>query len=353
MSRDKLILVGVVILGLLGYLVYRENKIDEGLGHAAAGSKDFPTISVSDDFDRISITNGDKPEIVLEKVPDPKGTASPDGGAPTVWQLSKPVSAPANQSTIKDLTNNLRDLKIVEQVNLKLDDEVRKDKQLDAAHGLHIVVAKGAEKKLDATFGKAGAQSNTLVMVADRPDIVWAAKGFQSHQYAKEPKEFRNKEILKLDDANASQVTIANTHGTFSFTKGDHWAASFDKNPLPKFDEDKVKDLLKQYKALNADDFGDGKSLADTGLDRPDATVTIQLKDNAARYEILVGKTATGSNRWAKRGDDDTIFQITPLSADWATADVPKFQAAADGGAGDGGSKPAPAPAGSAPKHHP
>jgi hypothetical protein len=353
MSRDKLIIVGALVLGLLGFLVYKQSQKDEALGHPSASAKDFPTISITDDIDKISITNGDKPEIVLERVPDPKGAASADGGPPMVWQLSKPVTAPANQSTIKDLTNSLRDLKVVEQVNLKLDDEVRKDKQLDAAHGLHIVVSKGGEKKLDATFGKVGAQSNTLVMVADRPDVVWAAKGFQSHQFAKEPKEFRNKEILKFDDANAGQVTITNAHGTFSFTKGDHWAASFDKNPLPKFDEDKVKDLLKQYKALNADDFGDGKSLADTGLDKPDATVSIQLKDNAARYEILVGKTATGNNRWAKRGDDDTIFQITPLSADWANADVAKFQAAADGGAGDGGSKPAPAPAGSAPRHHP
>jgi len=353
MSRDKLILVGVVILALLGFLVYKQNQKDEALGHASASSKDFPTISVPDDVDKISITNGDKGEIVLERVPDPKGAPTADGGLPTMWQLSKPLTAPANQSTIKDLVNSLKDLKIVEQVNLKLDDEVRKDKQLDAAHGVHVVVTKGGEKKLDATFGKAGAQSTTLVMMADRPDVVWAAKGFTSYQFTKDAKDYRNKEILKFDDANASQVTITNAHGTFSFTKGDHWAASFDKNPLPKFDEDKVKDLLKLYKALNADDFADGKSLADAGLDKPEATVTIQLKDNAAKYEVLVGKTSTGSNRWAKRADDDTIFQITSYAAEWATADVAKFQASPDGGAGDAGSKPAPAPAGSAPKKHP
>ena len=63
--------------------------------------------------------------------------------------------------------------------------------------------------------------------------------------------------------------------------------------------------MLRAYKALNADDFGDGKSLADTGLDKPEATVTISLKDGAGTYTLLVGKTATGRNRWAKRGDDD------------------------------------------------
>ena len=75
-------------------------------------------------------------------------------------------------------------------------------------------------------------------------------------------------------------------------------------------------------RALNADDFGDGKSLADTGLDKPEATVTIALKDGAGKYELLVGKTATGANRWAKRADDDAIFQITNYSAEWATSDA-------------------------------
>ena len=43
--------------------------------------------------------------------------------------------------------------------------------------------------------------------------------------------------------------------------------------------------MLKAYKGLNADDFGDGKSLADTGLDKPEATVTIALKDGAGKYD--------------------------------------------------------------------
>ena len=102
MSRDKLIFVGVLVLGLLGFLVYKQSQKDEALGRSTVSTKDFPTISVTDDVDKISITNGDKPEVVLEKVPDPKGTASADGGAPTTWVLTKPVNAPANQSTIKE-----------------------------------------------------------------------------------------------------------------------------------------------------------------------------------------------------------------------------------------------------------
>ena len=64
-------------------------------------------------------------------------------------------------------------------------------------------------------------------MVADKPDAVWAAKGYSAYLYTKEAKDFRKKDILHFDDANATQVTIANAHGALSFTKGDDkWAGT-------------------------------------------------------------------------------------------------------------------------------
>ena len=95
--------------------------------------------------------------------------------------------------------------------------------------------------------------------------------------------------------------------------------------------------MLRALKGLSAEDFGDGKSPADTGLDKPEATVTVRLKDDEKSPELLVGGVSTGTNRWAKRGDDDTIYQITSFASDWATADSAKFQSAADAGAPDAG----------------
>ena len=75
MSRDKLIIVGVVVLGVLGILVYKqvEERRRRWVNRTAVATTDLPTINASDDIDKISITNGDKSEVVLEKVPDPKG----------------------------------------------------------------------------------------------------------------------------------------------------------------------------------------------------------------------------------------------------------------------------------------
>jgi hypothetical protein len=327
MSRDKLIIIGVVLLAALGFGVWKQAQKDEAIGKPQASSKDFPTVSAPDDIDKISITNGDKGEIVLDKT----GGGEGDAGASGHWTLSKPLKAEANQQSIKDLVANLKDLKVDSQLNLKLDDDVRKDKQLDPAHAVHVVAWKGADKKLDELFGKSGT-AGQLALVTDKPDVVWAVKGYSSYLYTKEPKDFRDKELLKFDDSTASQVTIANSHGTFSFTKGDHWGASLDSKALPRFDEQKIKDMLSAFKALNADDFGDGKSLADTGLEKPEATVTITLKDGTGKRELAVGNTATGTNRWAKKSDSDQIVQITSYAADWATSDAPKYQSPADAG---------------------
>ncbi len=337
MSRDKLILAGIVVLGVLGVLVYQQAKKDEALGRPSMTAADFPTVGTSDDVDKISITNGDNGEVVLEKVPDPKGEAT-DAGPATKWVLTKPVSADANQQAVKDIVGNLRDIKVESQVNLKLDDEVRKDKQLDVAKGVHVVAWKGSDKKVDDLFGKSGT-AGQLVIAATKPDLVWASKGYSAYLYTKEPKDFRDKEIFKFDDATASSVTITNAHGTFAFTKGDNWTGTDDKKPIARFDQEKVKDLLRAYKSLSADDFGDGKTAAYTGLDKPEATVSIHLTaDGGKNYELLIGKVSSGTDRWAKRSTDDTVYQITNYAAEWALSDTAKFQSAPDAGA-DGGNK--------------
>ena len=68
-SRDKSIMIGVVVLGALSFLVYRQAKHDQELG-SADHMQTSPSVKGPDDLDKISITNGDKPTVVLEKQGD-------------------------------------------------------------------------------------------------------------------------------------------------------------------------------------------------------------------------------------------------------------------------------------------
>lgn len=330
MERSTQLWVGVVVLAALGGAVYKVSKDDATKGTATTTSADLPDLKASDDIDKISITNADKGETLLEK----------KGGADGKWEVTKPVQAPANQANVKQLLENMKELKAKEVIAAAPSDDQKKEFQFDKEKAVHVVAYKGADKKLDATFGKSGARGQ-MVMVEGKPGI-YTASGYSSYLYARELKGWRETEIFKFDDANANHVIIENKHGKYSFTKGDKWAGSFKDKPIAEFDEEKIKDTLRSFKSLNAEDFGDAKS--DTGLDNPEARITISLKDNAGNYALKIGKTSTGTSRFAQKEGDPTIFVVPQFTSDWALAEPAKFQKSKDAGA-DGG-KNAPMPMG-------
>jgi hypothetical protein len=285
-----------------------------------------------DDLDKISITNADKGEIVLEKKDK--------------WVVTKPVQAPANQGNVDQLIKNLKDLKAKEVISASPSEESKKDYDFVPAKAVHVIAYKGGDKKVDLTFGSSGARGQ-MVMV-DGKQGIYSVSGYSSYLYARELKGFRETEIFKFDDQNANGLVIEKKGAkgdkeTFSFTKeGEKWSGTYKGKAIERYDEEKVKDAVRAFKNLSAEDFGDGKTMAETGLAEPDSVVTIQLKDNAGKLVLKVGKVSTGTNRWAMKGDSETIYAIAQSPAEWATAEVSKFQKPLDGGAGDAGKKDAP-----------
>jgi hypothetical protein len=317
-SRVNKIGAGIVVLAVLGFLVYRQNKKDTQLGAPTTTSADMPTVSGPEDVDKISITNGEKGEVVLEKKDDK-------------WVLTKPLQTAANQQNVKSLVDNLKELKAKEIVTDNADDAVKISDDLTPTKGIHVIAWKGADKKVDDTFGKSGGRGE-MMMVDGKPGI-YAASGYSSFLYTRDLKGWRDTEVFKFDDANASQLTIENSHGVLSFTKGDKWAGTFKGQPIDRYDDAKVTDALRTFKNLNAEDFADGKSPGDTGLDQPEATLTITLKDNAGKYVVRVGKVSTGTSRFAQKDGSDMIYILPGFASDWAVADVARFEKAPDAGA--------------------
>jgi hypothetical protein len=328
MERTTQIGIGVVVLALLGGAVYKVATDDAKKGTATTTSADLPEIKADGDVDKISITNADKGEVVLEKKGDK-------------WEVTKPLVAAANQTNVKSLLDNMKELKAKEVIIAAPNEDQKKEFQFEPTKATHVVTWKGGTKKLDATFGKSGARGQ-MAMVEGKPGI-YAVSGYSSYLYQREVKGWRDTDIFKFDDANANQLTIDNKNGTLSFTKeGDKWAGTNKGKALERFDEEKVKDALRAFKSLTAEDFGDGKSDADTGLDKPDSKVTIQLKDGAGKYVLEVGKTSSGSSRYARKEGDSTIFVIPQYNADWALAEPSKFQKPASDAGADAGKKDAP-----------
>jgi hypothetical protein len=328
MPTDKKLILAVVILAGLGAALYFQSKKEkeEALTYSAEGrSAELPKLTFTDEdtkkIDKITITQpagdaGKAPEVELEK----KGES---------WEVTKPIAARASETNVKSLVDNLKTLKVTELIDPGKDAYAKHGVADDKA--VHAVFHKGKDVAAEFWFGDGGSRGQ-MTRIAGR-DGVYAVKGYSSYLYSRDLKGWRDLTIFKFEDKDAESVEVSNESGIFSFAlANDAWTG---KHKAPKalaakdierFDPEKVKDLLRAYKSLNAADFAEGKSLADTGLDKPGAKVTIKMKGGAATHVLEVGGTAEGSNRWVKRNGSDQIFSISSWSADWATAKPEKFQ---------------------------
>ncbi len=332
MSTDKKLIVAILVLAALGGALYLQTKKqkEEALGYSAEGrSAELPKLQVSEDdtkkIDKFTITQpagdaGKAPEVELEK----KGES---------WELTKPVAFKASDTNVKSLLDNLKSLKVSEVIDPTKDGYQKYGVSDDKA--IHAVFYKGKDVAQEFWFGDGGSRGQ-MTRLAGK-DGVYAVKGYSSYMVSRDLKGWRDLTIFKFEDKDAESVEVANENGHFSFAiDKDAWTGKV-KEPkaaaakaIDKFDPEKVKDLLRAYKSLNAADFGDGKTDADTGLGKPTAVVTIKMKGGAATYELKVGGTAEGSNRWSKKNGSDQVFTISSWSADWATAKPEKFQKADD-----------------------
>jgi hypothetical protein len=327
MNTETKLYVALGVLGVLGGGLYLQNKkeAESHASHTLGGqAAALPKIDIKDD----DIKAIDK--IVLNK-------AGEDGGAPVDieltrtgedWKLTKPVDAKANQANVKSLLENLKTLKVSEQIDATASGYAKYGVADDK--GLHAVFSKGAGVVLDARFGDNGGRGQ-MTRIAGK-EGVYAVKGYSSYLYARDAKGWRDLTLFKFEEGDVTAATIQNEHGRFSFTKdGENWKAKFEKpkgtaEAIKDFDDSKVKDFVRAYKTLNADGFADkGKSPADVGLEKPLATIQMTLKDGAKR-DVSVGATAEGSSRWVKVSGSDDIWSISSWAADWAMAEEKKFQ---------------------------
>jgi hypothetical protein len=327
MTTETKLYVALGVLGVLGGGLYLQNKKETAnaarytLGGQAAA---LPKIDIKEE----DIKAIDK--IVLDK-------AGEDGGAPVQielarsgedWKLVKPVDAKANQANVKSLLENLKTLKVTEQIDGSTSGYGKYG--LSDDKGLHAVFSKGGAVVLDARFGDNGGRGQ-MTRVAGK-DGVYAVKGYSSYLYARDAKGWRDLALFKFEENDVTSATIDNEHGSYSFTKeGEAWKAKFTKpkgtaGAIKNFDDAKVKDFVRAYKTLNADGFADkGKTPAEVGLEKPLAQLVLTLKDGAKR-EVQVGATAEGSSRWVKVSGSDDIWSISSWAADWALAEEKKFQ---------------------------
>jgi hypothetical protein len=331
MNAEIKLYAAVGILAVLGgalFLTNKKQKEEEASYTLSGQAANLPKVAIGED----DVKAIDK--IVLTKAADGDGGAGHDielQKKDDTWRVARPVEAAANDSNVKSLLDNLKTLKVSELIDAGKG--AYDQYKVSDNKGLHAVFTKGNATVLDAWFGENGGRGQMARLAGH--DGVYAIKGYSSYLYDRDVKGWRDTTLFKFEDTAVNAVTVDNEHGSYAFAKsGDKWTAKY-KEPkaaaakdLERFDDSKLKDMLRAYKGLNADGFADKtKTPADVGLDKPAATVVMTLNDGAKR-EVKVGATAEGSSRWVQASGVNDIVSISSWAADWALAEPKKFQKA-------------------------
>src|SRR6478736_473959 len=300
-GSDTKLYVAVGVLALLGGAFYmqKEDQKKETLAHTVAGAdKDLPKIEFSEEakgkVTKLVIEkpakDGEKPEPAVRHVLVKEGET---------WRLAEPVAALANQNNVDSALSNLTKLEVKERVSSGSSDYATYDLTDDKA--MHVQAFEGDKVVVELWTGKSGGRGQ-MVRIAGQ-DGVFNVEGFSSYSYGRDTKGWRDLKIVEVDTDAVTAVTIQGEKGEFTFAK-------------------------------NATAFGDGKTLAETGLEKPLSVLTIKTAGGETR--LLFGTNSEGTARWMKVDGRDAIYAIGSWAADWAFAEESKFQKKADAKKADG-----------------
>jgi hypothetical protein len=260
------------------------------------------------------------------------------------WEMTAPIVTEASGAAVEEAIANLENLHLWKQLDPGTGFYQQYDLTDDKA--LHLVAWRGGKKVLDLFCGK-GAEEGQLVRLPDRDGMFalvnWGPQGYQGFLFTRDVRAWRETSIFKFVPEDAVKIEITNPHGAFQFARENgRWVGSRPDRrgrgtgAWARFDPAKIAQLLRDYQALAADNFGERENRAASGVDDAEHTggvIRIGLR-SGANLTLRVGKLAhdtsrfaIADSRWAiKDGGDGTLYALSPYTAGWATADARKFE---------------------------
>jgi hypothetical protein len=286
--RNTLILA-LLLIGLGAYLYFVESK------QIAEEAKKEKLVELNpDDVTAVTLVYPDR-EIALEKS---------DG----VWRLTKPVQAPADDITVKNLIRAISDA----EVKKTIDDPPQDLAQFGLAQPVATVKLTAQGTALpDLKVGKTTAVSfSTYVQRADQPKIYLTGSAFHTGM-DKQVKDLRDKKIVDFKEEEVTRLALRGPEGDVVLVKAEgDW--KIEQPAAYRADGNAVRALLSAVRNMRATDFAsDAPSEADLttyGLDNPQRQLVLNAGDGQ-EIRLLVGKE-TEEGLYVKPADRPTTFIV-------------------------------------------
>src|SRR5262245_26521203 len=283
------LILALLLIGLGAYLYFVESK-----QIAEEGKKEKLVTVDADDVTAVTLVYPDR-EIALEKS---------DG----VWRMTKPVQAPADDITVKNLIRAVSDAEVTKTIDPPPADLA----QFGLVQPTVTVKLSTKDAALpDLKVGKTTAVSfSTYVQRADQPKLYLTGSAFHSGM-DKQVKDLRDKKIVECQEDAVTRLALRGPEGDVVLAKSDsNW--KIEQPAAYRADGNAVRSLLSAVHNLRATDFASDAptdaDLANYGLDTPQRQVLLNAGDGK-EIRLLVGKE-TDQGLYVKSADTPTTYVV-------------------------------------------
>jgi hypothetical protein len=282
-------LIAALLLALFGAYVYffEFKKAEEEKKQEEEEKKVF-----SIDWEKLEgleITNAHG-TFLMEKREAEAEEGSPAGAQQTVWRITEPLQADADDSAINGMVSNLKGVKL-EQVVTESAENLEPYGLKEPEIRIALQVAEGAEAPKPLLVGAKSPIGSNSYAVWEGEDKVLLLSTHLNPQFDKGLYDLRHKKIFafKREDVERLRILRSGDPEMELAKEGDRWEIL-----LPfraRASETAVDEILNKLTTLKAEKFVDEapKDLDDYGLDRPVWKIEAVLKPDQTKATLLIG----------------------------------------------------------------
>jgi hypothetical protein len=204
------------------------------------------------------------------------------------WQLTAPVTFPANNNLVHEIVTTLKAIRLVEVAEASESDY--KKWQLDDRFGIHVTVYSKDRSSIHLIIG-VGRDKVTYVRRAGEAQI-YKTSGLIRKVFDRSPNQLRNRKIATFDETAVIRVSYHHDEDTFSMVRATEGGISRyapEHIEIRNFDSDLAAKRVSSLARLYAKDFYDRPYQATEGASRVSVEV---LKDGTpTTVTITLGTT--------------------------------------------------------------
>ncbi len=266
------------------------------------GRNPVKTIKTDETFDSITIEkSGEKIEFALEN---------------NDWYVGNGSNSyKANQTDINNMTNNLKEIKILDKVARLSSEDANERYDLNEEKAINVTASKGGNVVRKITVGKASSTGAQTYIVLDSSKDINLVSGNLYSVFSKSEDSYRSKTVFEIKGTSVTSVKVATKSENWSVVKADseEIAWNFEGDASGKeTDSSKVNSWIGQIVNCTASSWTeDSKVLPQT----KDAEVQIESSEGNITIDIYSEEIDDKTKYFATSNRTPHKFELSESTA--------------------------------------